>query len=336
MPEICFKDLAPGAVTTFGRHVVDRDAMVAFAREFDAQPFHVSEETARGTLAGGLIASGWYTCCLQMRMLCDAWLLRSSSLGGPGVDELKWLRPVAAGDVLSVRQTILEGRPSGSRPDMGLVRLQLETLNGDGETVMQQVHWGMFGRRGAAATRRTMVPPAPVTGALGGAPAAAEPAYFRDFEEVGIGVVQHLGSHAFTTESIVAFARAFDPQPFHVDEAAGRAGPFGRLAASGWHTASAWMAALVRHRQGAARAAEAAGDPPPVFGVSPGFRALRWLRPVYPGDTLSFTAEAIDKRVSASRPGWGIVQSRNAAVNARGETVFEFIGSGFYARRERP
>ncbi len=108
MPEIFFEDLTPGTVTTLGAKRVTADEIVAFARHYDAQPFHLGEESARDTFAGRLIASGWLTIGMQMRMLCDGWLLRSASMGSPGIHEVRWLKPVLPGDELTLRQTILE------------------------------------------------------------------------------------------------------------------------------------------------------------------------------------------------------------------------------------
>ena len=328
MPEIHFEDLQAGSVTTYGGHVVDRDAMVAFAREYDTQPFHLDEEAARSAPIGRLIASGWYTASLQMRMLCDAWLSRASSLGGPGVEAMRWLHPVAAGDVLSTRQTVLETRPLRTRPGVGIARLDLETLNQDGIVVMRLTPTILFGRRDGPAPQRTSP-----RAAAEGVPAPRHPVEDeaeapRFFEEVEIGRGVDLGTVAFTGPDIVAFASLYDPQIFHLDEAAARAGPFGALAASGWHTGSAWMALysgrLERLRQ--------AGRPARI-SVSPGIRALKWLRPVLKGETIRYGTEPVEARPLASRPGWGVVSSRNTGWNARGEQVFEFVGSAFWAMR---
>jgi acyl dehydratase len=339
MPRLFFEDLTPGAVSTYGGMRVDRDDMVAFAREFDPQPFHVDEAAARDTFVGRLIASGWYTGALQMRMLCDAWLLDSSSMGGPGLDELKWIQPVVAGNTLSVRQTILDAKPSRSRPEMGLVRFRLETLNESGEVVMEQVHTGMFRRRGAAS------PVAPAAGRVaeqGRATASTEfveegrPARtaIHPFEAVEVGRPVDLGTHLFGRDDVLRFGRLYDPQPFHTDEDAAARSHFGGLVASGWHTAAAWMRHLVDGRREALKEAQTSGRPPPEFGPSPGLTDLRWLRPVFAGDTIRFATIPVDKRLSASRPGWGIVFSRNTGVNQRGELVFEFSGSGFLATAE--
>src|ERR1700710_655685 len=122
MAELFFEDFRPGHEMRFGGVRVERDAMVAFARDFDPQPFHIDEAKAADTFVGHLIASGWYTTALQMRMVCDGWMLRAAGMGSPGVDEVRWLKPVVAGDQLSVRQTVLETKDSRSRPEMGLVR----------------------------------------------------------------------------------------------------------------------------------------------------------------------------------------------------------------------
>jgi acyl dehydratase len=166
MPEIFFEDLVPGTVTTFGAKRVTADEIVAFARQYDAQPFHLGEERARDTFAGRLIASGWHTIGMEMRMLCDGWLLRSASMGSPGIDEVRWLTPVLPGDELTVRQTILDAKASRSRPEMGVVQFRFETLNRAGEIVMSQTNPIMFARRHAgeqvgASEGRASRPPSP-------------------------------------------------------------------------------------------------------------------------------------------------------------------------------
>jgi len=146
-----WEDFAVGSVREFGHKRVERDEVVRFASEFDPQPFHIDEDAAGKTLFGGLIASGWHTGAMTMRMMCDEYLLRSASLGSPGLDSLKWLKPVRPGDTLRVRLTVLEARPMESKPQVGLVKSQWHVLNQDGETVMQMEGWGMFRRRAKAA-----------------------------------------------------------------------------------------------------------------------------------------------------------------------------------------
>jgi acyl dehydratase len=153
------------------------------------------------------------------------------------------------------------------------------------------------------------------------------------FEDIVIGARREIGSYTFTAERIKAFARKYDPQAFHLDEEAGRQSLLGGLAASGWHTAAACMRVGVDSRARESAAAKARGDDPPVGGPSPGFKNLRWPKPVLAGDTVTFFSEVTSKRPSVSRPQWGLVFFRNTGVNQRGELVFAFDGSGFVARR---
>ncbi len=145
-----WEDFPVGLVIECGSRTVQREEILAFARDFDPQPFHVDEAAARESLFGGLSASGWHTCALTMRLMCDAYLLRSSSLGSPGLDEVRWLRPVHPGDTLHVRMTVLEARLMRSRPGVGLVRSQWESLDQDGQAVLRMIGWGMFACRQAA------------------------------------------------------------------------------------------------------------------------------------------------------------------------------------------
>jgi acyl dehydratase len=153
------------------------------------------------------------------------------------------------------------------------------------------------------------------------------------FEEIVAGDSRDLGAFRFTAEDIVRFARAYDPQPFHTDPEAARRSHFGALCASGWHTAAVWMKHLVAERERARQEALSLGRRPAQHGSSPGFRDLKWLRPVYAGDTLRFRSTVTDKRASASRSGWGLVFSHNIADNQHGQRVFEFAGVGFLERR---
>ncbi len=144
-----FEDFAPGQVLELGSRTISRESMLAFAREFDPQSFHVDEEAARRSIYGGLLASGWHTCSLWMRILCDGLLTDTASLGSPGIDELRWLKPVRPGDTLSVRMTILEAIPSRSKPDRGLLRSLTEMRNQHGEIVLTARGLSLLGRRPA-------------------------------------------------------------------------------------------------------------------------------------------------------------------------------------------
>ena len=153
------------------------------------------------------------------------------------------------------------------------------------------------------------------------------------FEDIEIGHRRDIGAYTFTADSIKTFAAKFDPQRFHLDEEEGRKSLFGGLAASGWHIGSACMSLLVADGQRAVKEATARGDKIAVSGPSPGFRDLRWLKPVLAGDTISFASVILDKRTSASRPGWGIIQSRTTGTNQRGEHVYSITATAFVPLR---
>ena len=142
-----WEDFPVGQVREFGAMPVTREAVLAFATQFDPQPFHLDDAAAEASLFGKLSASGWHTCAMVMRMMCDEYLLESSSLGSPGIDSLRWTQPVYPGDTLSLRLTTLEARPMASRPSVGLVLSKWEVLNQHREVVLTMQGWGMFGRR---------------------------------------------------------------------------------------------------------------------------------------------------------------------------------------------
>ncbi|MGH8704645.1 MAG: MaoC family dehydratase [Burkholderiales bacterium] len=145
-----WEDFQPGNVLEMGSHTFGEEEIIAFARQFDPQPFHTDREAARSSFFGGLIASGWHTCAVGMRLTVDNSIGRSASLGSPGVENIRWLAPVRAGDTLSYRRVLLDSRPSQSKPDVGLVRSRWEAVNQRGETVMTMEGWGMFRRRSPA------------------------------------------------------------------------------------------------------------------------------------------------------------------------------------------
>ncbi|MBR1123985.1 MaoC family dehydratase [Bradyrhizobium lablabi] len=155
----------------------------------------------------------------------------------------------------------------------------------------------------------------------------------RFFEDMEIGAHREIGSFTFTAENIKTFAGQFDPQRFHLDAEEGRNSLFGGLAASGWHVGCVCMKLLVADGQRAIREAMARGEQVAVWGPSPGFRELRWIRPVLAGDTISFSSRVESKRVSDSRPGWGILQARNTGTNQRGEDVYSMLATAFVPRR---
>jgi acyl dehydratase len=332
-----FEDFVVGDTVSAGSLSISQDDILAYARRYDAQDFHTDPEAAKASFVGELITSGWHSCSLLMRLIAETFILDSAGMGAPGIEEVKWLRPVRPGDTLAARRTVLESKASRSRPEMGLVRFRFELLNQHDQPVLEQTNWIMFARMGSGPSR----PPGdwlghspryapPVTLSPLEAPdGPAEPARF--FEELEIGKSYELGSFVFTADEIVAFARSFDPQPFHMDEGAARQSSFGQLAASGWHTASVWMASMVEHRkrQVAARLPERA----PRLGPSPGYKNLRWSRPVFAGDRITYRSTVADLRASASRPQWGLFFHHNTGVNQNGEEAFSFDGCAFVERK---
>ena len=155
----------------------------------------------------------------------------------------------------------------------------------------------------------------------------------RFFEDIAIGQRRELGSFTFTADAIKKFAAQFDPQRFHLDEEEGRKSLFGGLAASGWHVGSVCMKLLVADGQRLMKEAIARGEKIVLWGPSPGFRELRWIRPVLAGDSISFSSVVETKRTSDKRPQWGILQARNIGTNQRGELVYSFLATAFVPRR---
>ena len=154
------------------------------------------------------------------------------------------------------------------------------------------------------------------------------------FEDIAIGERHELGRYTFTADSIKAFAGRFDPQLFHLDEAAAARSHFGALCASGWQTAAVWMRLMVEYQRREDAARRNRGEPVAELGPSPGFRDLKWLKPVYVGDTIQYATEVIEARPSNSRPAWGLITLRNTGVNQRNEPVISFVSVAFVARRE--
>jgi acyl dehydratase len=334
------EDIAVGKPYAFGHKVVTREEIVAFGRAFDPQPMHTDEEAAKASPVGGLCASGWHTCAMMMRMLVDGLVGQTASMGSPGVDEVRWKRPIRPGDVLSVRYTAQEKRVLASRPDVGISKVLVEAVDANGEVAATWLTNQL--------TRVRHPEPAPAVPQAGRREkpplldlwdAPADGSIDRGFfEDRIVGETGDLGHHTFTREEIVTFARAYDPQPFHLDEDAARASLFGALCASGWHTAAHLIRSIIvtRAQAEAATGAEAApGDEQrAVYGPSPGFRDLRWSKPVYVGDTISYRGRLIEKVDLKSRPGRGLLASAMQGRNQRGEIVLAVTSLVLADRRE--
>jgi acyl dehydratase len=142
-----FEDYTPGQVYELGTVTVSEAEIIDFARQFDPQYFHIDPEKAKSSRFGGIIASGWHTIGVTMRLYVDHFLSHVASLASPGIDEVRWPNPVRPGDVLAVRVSVLEARPSGSKPDRGVVRAKIEAINQRDEQVLSMIGISILGRR---------------------------------------------------------------------------------------------------------------------------------------------------------------------------------------------
>jgi acyl dehydratase len=332
---LCHEDLEVGRPYVSGATTVTAEEIVRFGRAYDPQPMHVDAAAARNTIVGGLCASGYHICVIMMRLACDAILNRVASLGSPGVDEVKWLKPLRPGDQVRCRYLVQDKRVLKSRPDVGASKVLVELIDGNDQPIANWVT-NQFTRlrspvsvtpagprqRAAPLNLWQVGPPGPI---------ASKPDVF--FEDREIGEIFDLGRHTFSKDSILAFASAWDPQPFHLDEAAARASLFGALSASGWHTACLYIRSLVAARQEASRAAAAAGVQLAAYGPSPGFKNLAWPRPVGVGDTVEYRARLADKIDLKSRPHRGLLILRSEGRNQKGEVVFGITSQILCERR---
>ncbi|WP_028604358.1 MaoC family dehydratase [Ottowia thiooxydans] len=150
-----WEDLPVGRTLEIGSITVDHDEVIAFATKYDPQPFHLNEEAAAKSMFGKLSASGWHTCSMAMGLMVRGFLHESSSLGSPGLEGVKWLKPVYPGDTLTLHQRITEARPMKSRPDVGLTRTLWEMFNQHGDQVLMMDGYGMFRRRTPASADET-------------------------------------------------------------------------------------------------------------------------------------------------------------------------------------
>ena len=149
MATIYWEDFKVGDTAPMGERVVDKDEVIAFAKAYDPQAFHIDEVAAKASMYGGLIASGWHTVAMTMRMMVDSYLGEAASLGSPGVDNVRWLKPVRPGDTIRATRKVVETRSSKSRPEMGIVKSLWEVFNQNGDLVMTMEGYGMFTRRKA-------------------------------------------------------------------------------------------------------------------------------------------------------------------------------------------
>lgn len=146
-PEIFFEDFFEGQVIPFGSVTVDREELLEFSRRYDPQSFHIDEAAAANSIYGGVIASGWHTGAMMMRLLCDGLFLRAASMGSPGLDQLRWIRPVRPGDTLTLTGKVLSAKQSRSKPDRGSVDMSYKVTNQHGDLAMTFQAVTLFARR---------------------------------------------------------------------------------------------------------------------------------------------------------------------------------------------
>ena len=146
-PTLFWEDFKVGEVHEMGRHTFTSEEIIEFAMRYDPQPIHIDPVAAKASFFGGLIASGWHTCAVGMRFAVDSYINLGVSLGSPGLDNIRWHKPVRPGDTITYRRITLASRPSKSMPGVGLMQGRIEATNQDGELVMSNEGWGLFGRR---------------------------------------------------------------------------------------------------------------------------------------------------------------------------------------------
>ncbi len=153
MLQTAWEDLEPGLVVSLGSKHVTAGEIIEFAEEFDPQPMHLSEEAGKASILGGLSASGWHSCAMLMRLMYDGYFSNSTSQGSPGIDQMRWKKPVLAGDTLTGSIAIVSRRISRSRPDLGLVAARATLVNQRGEIVLEMENTAMFLLRNPEAAR---------------------------------------------------------------------------------------------------------------------------------------------------------------------------------------
>lgn len=319
-----------------GEWVVSAEEITHFARQFDPQPFHLDERIAAASPLGGLAASGWHSLARLMRQKYDRYLIGIRSQGAPGVEEVRWRRPVLAGQVLRLRGRALEKRPMASRPDLGMIRHEFTITDAKGEVALSERHWLLVARAEPGPPpppRAPRAPEPPVDHASTTPPEAASPdSLFAD--TTPLLQRQFLGEAVLTPEQIIAFARDYDPQPFHLSEEAGRQTHFGGLVASGWHTGALWMRKAIDLRYGLIASLPKAEQAAAIAAQGPasGIFDLEWRAPTRPGQVLRFYT-MVTGRETSRLPGWSALTLQNEVTDTAGRVLMRFRSR--YINKER-
>jgi acyl dehydratase len=332
-PHLYWEDFIVGEATDFGETVVTAEEIIAFALEFDPDPAHLGEAPDDADFT----ASDWHSCAMLMRMMCDDYLKNAAGIGAPGVEHVRWFGSVRPGDVLRSRRTPIETRASKSRPGVGIVRMFQEVFNQDGEIVLTWLPIQLYERRDCSAK-----PPLP---AVSAGPTSMNHAMRKPpnlptddlrrpvgvFEDFEIGDTIDLGSHVFSKDEMLSYARRFNPQYFHADEEAAKASLYGGLIASGWHTGAVWNRHLVTHRENLAEEP----DCRTARSLSIAVADMTWSGPVRPGDELAFRTKVAGRSALPELPQWGLVESFDEGINQRGETVLS-LRHRYWSERAQP
>ena len=320
-----WEDFTAGETIEFGETVVTAKDIIAFATEFDPAPAHLGKAPDDTDFT----AADWHSCAMLMRMMCDDYLMNAAGVGAPGVEHVRWFGSVWPGDVLRARRTPIEIRVSKSRPEIGIVRMYQEVINQDGQVVLTWLPVQLYQRRYPDAA---LPPPRSIPDPPGVRRDERQPPGISDddprrpvdtFEEIEVGRETELGSHVFSMDEMLSYARRFNPQYFHADEEAARKSLYGGLIASGWHTGAIWNRHVVTHRLDLAD--EMLSDPvqrPACASPSIDVTDMKWPAPVRPGDEIAFRTRITGKSESRAHPAWGLVETFDEGANQRGETVF--------------
>lgn len=333
-----FEDLTVGEQVDLGSLSVSTQEIVDFARRYDPQPMHLDPVAAEKSALKGLAGSGWQSCTLANRRFVEGFTAGTAYQGLAGVEECRWIKPFYPAEragPLTMRLEVEALSPSESRPEYGLARVKLETLQRDPAAgpdaaprlICLQRFRTMIARRTPAELSEPRIERAPAESRARAPARSAEAAlaYANTREALACGPAL-LGAAAFSAEEIKAFAREFDPLSFHLEEAAARNSLFGGLTASGWHVMCRYMRLVIEARTAAIaalppekQAAAAAG-----MGPSPGYRNLRWLRPIRPGDVLRYISTPTRVRAKEHWKDWAVLHATLEAENQNGELVMRF------------
>lgn len=320
--------IGPGERISLGTTVLGRDDIIAFATEFDAQPFHLDESAAETTLLGGLAASGWHTCTAVMSLLQRAATERGLALDPAGAEEILWLKPVRPGDALTA--TLVWGQRAchACSDRVGSFPIAIEAINQAGEPVMRCRMDCLARREHVEAPARIRECPMrqarPARALRRGGDHA-----IKFFEDVAAGDEIDLGDYAFSTERVCAFHSNYIGAPF-------AASTLGEApTASAWHLTAAWMHCIVRYYAQHARQLSERARPIPRLGPAAGVKHLRWHLPVRSGETIAFRAWAERKIEIASREHWGLLVVGAEGVNANGDPVVSFYPQMLLERASR-